>query len=32
MQIAFLTGYDVAQGHQRPSWKKGDFVGQMFGK
>jgi len=32
VQIAFLTGYDVARERQRPSWKKGDFFGQLFGK
>lgn len=32
MQIAFLLGYDVAQQHERPSWKQGDFFGKLFGK
>ena len=32
MQVAFLSGYDVAQDRQRPAWKKGDFFGQLFGK
>ncbi len=32
MQITFLLGYDVAQQHERPSWKQGDFFGKLFGK
>jgi Zn-dependent M28 family amino/carboxypeptidase len=32
MQITFLLGYDVAQQHERPSWKQGDFFGRLFGK
>ena len=31
MQLNFLVGYDVAQDHQRPTWKKGDFFGDLFG-
>ncbi len=31
MQLNFLVGYDVAQEHQRPTWKKGDFFGDLFG-
>lgn len=32
MQLTFLLGYDVAQQHERPSWKQGDFFGNLFGK
>jgi hypothetical protein len=32
MQITFLLGYDVAQQHERPSWKQGDFFGKLFAK
>jgi Zn-dependent M28 family amino/carboxypeptidase len=31
LQLNFLVGYDVAQDHDRPSWKKGDFFGDLFG-
>jgi hypothetical protein len=31
MQLTFLMGYDVAQQHERPSWKQGDFFGKLFG-
>jgi hypothetical protein len=32
LQITMLVGYDVAQQHERPSWKPGDFFGNLFGK
>jgi hypothetical protein len=32
MQINFLAGYDVAQDRQKPSWKPGDFFGDLFGR
>jgi len=32
LQITMLLGYDVAQQHERPSWKQGDFFGKLFGK
>jgi hypothetical protein len=31
LQLNFLVGYDVAQDRERPSWKKGDFFGDLFG-
>jgi hypothetical protein len=30
MQINFLVGYDLAQQHQRPVWKPGDFFGSLY--
>ena len=32
MQISFLVGYDLAQERQRPSWKAGDFFGELYGR
>ncbi len=32
MQAAFLIGYDLAQQHNRPAWKPGDFFGDLYGK
>lgn len=32
MQVTFLMGYDVAQQHERPAWKQGDFFGVLFAK
>jgi hypothetical protein len=31
MQLDFLVGYDIAQDPQRPTWKPGDFFGELFG-
>lgn len=30
MQITFLIGYDVAQQRARPTWKPGDFFGNLY--
>ena len=30
MQLNFLVGYEVAQDHGRPAWKRGDFFGGLF--
>lgn len=32
VRLNFLIGYQVAQGVGRPSWNKGDFFGERFGK
>ena len=32
MQISFLVGYDLAQDRRRPSWKAGDFFGELYGR
>ena len=32
MQVAFLIGYDLAQQHERPAWKPGDFFGDLYGR
>jgi Zn-dependent M28 family amino/carboxypeptidase len=32
MQISFLVGYDLAQERRRPSWKAGDFFGELYGR
>jgi hypothetical protein len=32
MQINFLVGYDIAQNHERPAWKAGDFFGKTFAR
>jgi Zn-dependent M28 family amino/carboxypeptidase len=31
MQVSFLVGYDLAQERQRPTWKAGDFFGELYG-
>ncbi len=31
LQLNFLVGYEVAQDHTRPTWKHGDFFGDLFG-
>lgn len=31
MQISFLVGNDLARQKQRPSWKAGDFFGELYG-
>jgi len=31
MQISFLVGYDLAWQAHRPSWKAGDFFGELYG-
>ena len=30
MQINFLVGYDLAQQQERPTWKPGDFFGNLY--
>jgi hypothetical protein len=32
MQISFLVGYDLARERHRPSWKAGDFFGELYGR
>ena len=31
-QLNFLIGYQIAQQSQRPTWNKGDFFGEKFGR
>ena len=31
VKVNFLTGYQVANDPQRPTWNKGDFFGGKFG-
>ena len=32
MQVSFLIGYDVSQQKARPSWKSGDFFGNLYAR
>lgn len=32
MQVSFLIGYDLAEQKARPSWKSGDFFGNLYAR
>jgi len=31
-RFVFLCGYDVAEDRKKPTWNKGDFFGEHYGK